>query len=76
MGIGGDTIKIKCMTIWSIFVSGIYFRTLMFEYSTLLRVTEAGSVYIHTPYMRAVQGLLNVFSLLLVFEGIKWREKL
>ena len=67
----GDN-EVELIAVWSIRVGGTYFWAPALEFSTLLEVTEAGTILVHASCTRPTRCT----PVLLGFKGVKWGSKL
>ena len=64
--------RVELIAVWSIRVGGTYFWAPALEFSTLLELTEAGTILVHASCTRPTRCT----PVLLGFKGVKWGSKL
>ena len=64
--------KVELIALRSIRVGGTYFWAPALEFSTLLEVTEAGTIHVHASCTRPTRCT----PVILGFKGVKWGSKL
>ena len=64
--------RVELIALRSIRVGGTYFWVPALEFSTLLEVTEAGTIHVHASCTRPTRCT----PVLLGFKGVKWGSKL
>ena len=64
--------RVELIALRSIRVGGTYFWAPALEFSTLLEVTEAGTIHVHASCTRPTRCT----PVLLGFKGVKWGSKL